>query len=162
MNASPLPSAYDVRELLEGLLGRDVGSEVVTAFVDPHKHPGAMVGAYVDDAMGLRALVISDLALTAHAGAAIALMGPRVAEDVLRAELLSPVLYDNASEILNVAASLFNVDGAPHVRLYEAYAPREILPPDVDKWVTAQGVGRLNLDMTVSGYGTGRLSIIVT
>ncbi len=160
MTTTPLPAAFDVRELLASLLGRDVEAEVVTGVVDPHKHPGALVGAYVDDALRLRALVVADLALTAYAGAAIALMGVRVAEDVVRSELLSPVLYDNAAEILNVAASLFNADGAPHVRLYEAYAPREVLPPDVDRWVLAQGA-RLSLELTVAGYGTGRMSVQV-
>jgi len=160
MTRTPLPAALNLRELLESLLGREVDGAVITSPVDPHKHPGAMVGAYVDDQLQLRALLLADLALTAYTGAAIALMGPRVAEDVLRSELLSPVLYDNASEILNVAASLFNAAGAPHVRLYEAYAPREVLPPDVDKWVLAQ-VARLDMELTISGYGAGRMSVLV-
>lgn len=160
MSRTPLPAALDLRELLESLLGRQVDGEVVTRPVDPHKHPGAMVGAYVDDQLQLRAVLLADLALTAHAGAAIALMGPRVAEDVISSELLTPVLYDNAAEILNVAASLFNAAGAPHVRLYEAYAPREVLPPDVDKWVLAN-VARLDMELTIAGYGSGRCSVLV-
>ena len=160
MTGTPLPSALAVRELLESLLGLDVEAELVTAVVDPHKHPGALVGAYVDDDDGLRALIAVDLALTAHLGASIALMGLRVAEDVIRSELLSPVLYDNAREVLNVAASLFNVDGAPHVRLVEAFAPREILPAEVEKWILAR-VARLDMEMTVAGYGGGRMSVLV-
>jgi len=160
MTGTPLPSALAVRELLESLLGRDVEAELVTAVVDPPKHPGALVGAYVDDDDGLRALIAVDLALTAHLGASIALMGLRVAEDVIRSELLSPVLYDNAREVLNVAASLFNVDGAPHVRLVEAFAPREILPAEVEKWILAR-VARLDMEMTVAGYGGGRMSVLV-
>lgn len=161
MNRTPLPTALAVRELLESLLGRDVRADLVTEGVDPHKHPGALVGAYVDDALGLRAILLTDLALTANMGAAIALMGPRVAEDVIRSELLSPVLYDNAAEILNVAASLFNAEGAPHVRLYEAYAPREVLPGDVDRNVLAR-LARIDLELEVAGYGSGRASIMVT
>ena len=157
---TPLPTALDVRELLEGLLGRDVEAELTSAGADPRKHPGAMVGAYVDDGLQLRAVVVLDLALAAAVGAAIGLMGVRVAEEVLRTELLSPALYDNASEILNVAASLFNAEGAPHVRLYEAYAPREILPADVDQRLRGMA-RRMDLELEVNGYGAGRMSVVV-
>jgi hypothetical protein len=150
----------EVRELLEGLLGRDVEAELGTGAVDPRRHPGAMAGAYVDDTQRLRAAILMDLSLTAYAGSAIALMGTRVAEDVIRSELLSPVLYDNAAEILNVAASLFNAEGAPHVRLAEAFAPREVLPSDLG---TAAGanVPRIDLTLTIGGYGSGRMSGLV-
>ncbi len=157
---TPLPTALDVRELLEGLLARDVEAELTSSGADPRKHPGAMVGVYVDDDLQLRAVITMDLALAAAVGAAIGLMGVRVAEDVVRAELLSPALYDNAAEILNVAASLFNADGAPHVRLYEAYAPREILPGDVDQRLRGMA-RRMDVELTVSGYGAGRASVVV-
>jgi len=157
---TPLPSALEVRELLEGLLGRDVEAELTSTGADPRKHPGAMVGVYVDDAQQLRAVVVLDLALAASVGAAIGLMGVRTAEDVVRTELLSPALYDNAAEILNVASSLFNAEGAPHVRLSEAYAPREILPSDVDARLRGM-VRRMDLEMSVSGYGAGRMSVVV-
>lgn len=160
MTTTPLPTAVDIRELFAGLLGRDVDAQLGTGAVDPHKHPGAIVGVYVDDALTLKAIILMDLALTAYAGSSIALMGVRVTEDVLKAELLSPVLYDNAAEILNVAASLFNAEGAPHVRLYEAYAPREVLPGDVDKWVLSH-VQRVDLELAIGGYGAGRMSVLL-
>lgn len=157
---TPLPAAVEVRELLEGLLGRDVAAVVGTGAVEPHVHPGAVVGAYVDDVLKLRALIVLDLALAAQVGAAIALLPPQGARTAVEQGLLTPALYDNAAEILNVAASLFNADGAPHVRLYEAYAPREMLPPDVAKWVLAY-VSRLDMELDVTGYGTGNISVLV-
>jgi hypothetical protein len=159
-DTTPLPTVMDVRELLEGLLGRDVETELTSAGADPRKHPGAMVGVYVDDAARLRAIVVVDMALSAALGAAIGLMGARLAGDVVRSELLSPALYDNAAEILNVAASLFNAEGAPHVRLQEAYAPREITPSDVDARLRGMA-RRVDIEMTVSGYGAGRMSVVV-
>ncbi len=156
---TPLPTALEVRELLEGLLGRDVDVEVTSTGADPRKHPGAMVGVYVDDTMQVRALLLFDLALSASLGAAIGLLGVRIAEDVVRSELLSPALYDNASEILNVGATLFNVEGAPHVRLAEAYAPREIVPSDIDSRLRGM-LPRMDLDVVVSGYGSGKLSVV--
>ncbi|NTW41282.1 MAG: hypothetical protein HGA44_15650, partial [Cellulomonadaceae bacterium] len=120
---SPLPMALEMRELLEGLLGRDVDATVGTPAVDTMAPGGAMVGAYVDDMLKLRALIVADVALAAYAGAAIALVPATAARAAVEDEKLTPNLYDNFAEILNVAASVFNHDGAPHVRLYEAYAP---------------------------------------
>jgi len=156
---TPLPNAKDVRDLLEGLLGRDVDVTTGGAMVDPGAAGGALVGVYVDARLGLRALVVADLALAARAGAAIALMPAGAAEVAIEEEQLSEALYENAYEILNVTASLFNAEGAPHVRLDRCYAPGEPLPSDVAAYVLAY-VRRLDLDATVKGYGAGRLSVL--
>ena len=157
---TPLPAALEVRELLEGLLGRDVEAVVGTGAVDPQQHPGAVVGAYVDDALQLRALAVMDMPCAAWAGAAIALVPAATAAACVEDGLITPALFENTAEILNVAASLFNHDGCPHLRLYETYAPRETLPADVATWVLAY-VRRLDMELTVSGYGTGRMSVLV-
>lgn len=157
---TPLPAALEVRELLEGLLGRDVEAVVGTGAVDPQQHPGAVVGAYVDDTLKLRALVVFDLPLAAWAGAAIALVPAATAATCVEDAVITPALFENTAEILNVGASLFNHDGCPHLRLYETYAPRETLPGDIAKWVLAY-VQRLDMELTVSGYGTGRASVLV-
>ena len=65
-----------------------------------------------------------------------------------------------AAEILNIMASLFNLEGAPHLRLYATYAPREAMPADVQKWVLAY-VQRLDMELTVAGYGSGNISVLV-
>lgn len=160
MNATPLPAALEVRELLEGLLGRNVSAIIGTGMVDPGQHPGAVVGVYVDDMLKLRALIVMDLPLACHVGAAIALLPAATAREAADQGLMTPALYDNTAEILNVAASLFNNANAPHVRLYEAHAPRETLPADVAKWVTAY-VRRLDMELEVEGYGSGRISVAV-
>lgn len=157
---TPLPAALEVRELLEGLLGRDVEATVGAAAVDPNQHPGAVVGVYVDDNLKLSAVVVVDLALACHAGAAIALIPACTAADAVEQGAITPMLFDNTAEILNVASSLFNADGAPHLRLYETYAPREALPADVATWVLAY-VRRLDMELEVAGYGRGRASVLV-
>lgn len=157
--SSPLPTVLDVRELVEGLLGRDVEAAAGAEPVDPVKGGGAMVGVYVDDRLAMRALIVVDLPFAAFAGSAIALLPVAAARTAVEDELITPGMYDNTAEILNVAASLFNHDGAPHVRLYQAYAPRERLPGDVASWVLAF-VRRQDVELTIAGYGTGRMSVL--
>ena len=57
-------------------------------------------------------------------------------------------------------ASLFNAEGAPHVKLDALYEPRSPLPADVAQWVLAY-VRRTDLEMDVAGYGPGSFSLLV-
>ena len=156
---SPLPGAKEVRDLLEGMLGREVDVRTGGAMVDPNAGDGAQVGAFVDKRGILRALVVADLPLAARAGAAIALMPAGGAEVAIEEGQLSPALFENSYEILNVMASLFNIGDAPHVKLDGCWAPRESVPVNVAQWVLAH-VRRLDLDVDVKGYGPGRLSVL--
>lgn len=157
---TPLPNAKDVRELVMGLVGREV--EVLTggAMVDPTSQAGALVGVYVDNRLKLTALVILDVPLAAYVGAALGLVPARAAQDAAYEETLTDNLSENAGEVLNVMASLFNAEGAPHVRLDRLYQPRDPLPADIAQWVLAY-VRRTDLDMSVEGYGRGRFSLLV-
>lgn len=159
ITASPLPNALPTRELLEGLLGRDVDAKVGAGAVNPAVAPGAVVGVYTDDTMAMRAIILCDLPLAAYVGAAIALVPVAQAEAAAEEGVLPANLSENVAEVFNVAASLFNAEGAPHVKLYQVYGPGEALPADVAKWVLAF-VRRLDMTMQVAGYGGGRVSIL--
>lgn len=160
MSATPLPSALETREVVEGLLGREVVVLTGGPMADPAGPGGAVVAEYTSDQLRLAALVVMDLPMAARSGAAIALMPSSASEAAVGDGELTDVLLENAGEILNVLASLFNADGAPHLRLNAVHAPGATLPVDVAPWVMAY-VARLDLECDISGYGTGVLSILV-
>lgn len=155
-----LPAAKDVRDLLADLLGRDVQVATGGPMVDPAVDFGAMVGVYVDRNVRLAALVLLDIDLASRMGAAIALLPTRAAESAINNGLLPDNIRDNAAEILNIMASLFNVEGAPHVRLDAVYAPGDPIPADVAQWILTF-VRRCDLGVDVSGYGPGQFSLLV-
>lgn len=157
---TPLPVAKDVRDLLSGLLGRDVAVAAGASMVDPAAGHGALVGTYVDGSLGLGALVLLDLELAAHSGAAIALLPPRIAEEAVADGALPENILENASEVLNVLAALLNTEGAPHLRLRSVHAPGDVLPADVAAWAMTY-VRRCDLAVDVVGYGTGHFSLLV-
>ena len=160
MSETVLPSAQEVRELVEGLLGRDVQVLTGGRIIDPAEPGGAMIGSYVDRLLRLRALVVLDLALAARVGAAIGLVPNRVSEaDVADLEL-SDALAENAAEVLNVTASLFNAEDAPHLRLDAVVQPGQPVPHDVARWVKAY-VPRLDLTVHIAGYGDGAVSVLL-
>lgn len=158
---TPLLEPAAVADLLTMLLGRETTADTATRRVQPFQHPGATVATYIDDDDRLRAVIAMDLALTAFTGAAIAVMGPRVAEDAIRTTLVNQALYDNAYEVLNVTASLFNVEDAPHVRLADVYAPREFPPEPVATIVQAADTPNVTIEVDIAGYGGGRLTVLV-
>lgn len=160
MIQTALPSAKQTRELLEGLFGREMTVFTGAPMVDPTGPGGAVVAEYISDQLRLAALVVMDVPMAARAGAAIALMPSTVSEEAVDDGELTDVLLENAGEIFNVMASLFNAEGAPHVRLNAVHAPNAALPSDVAPWVMAY-VARLNLACDISGYGPGALSVIV-
>jgi len=155
---NPLPSNLAIRNLLSDLLNRDVdlsdGRPLAVG-----GNPGSLVGLYVDDHLKSKAVVVFDFALAAHAGASIGLLPPGASEAAIEDKELPENLAVNSREVLNIMASLFNVEGAAHLKLYATYVPGEVLRPDVVDWATRTG-SRLDLTVEVNRYGKGALSII--
>lgn len=155
-----LPAAKEIRDLLEGLVGRDVTVGPTTPLA-PGPYAPASVGVYVDDLLRVCAVVSCDLALSAWAGAAIGLVPARAAEEARSAGTLTPTLVENLSEVLNVTASLFNVPGAAHLRLHAVHAAGTPLPPDALARSLALG-RRIDLSVAIAGYGSGKLAVVLS
>jgi hypothetical protein len=153
-----VPHPKDVRDMLEGVLGRDVdvapGEPVV-----PTAAAWAGIGAYVEDNLTLSAAVAADLALTAYAGAALGLVPAASAAQAISDYIVSDAIWENFAEVLSIGSTLLNHDGAPHVRLYASYPPGELPPADISGLL--HGLGRrLDLKVTIAGYGSGMLSVV--
>ncbi len=160
MSTTPLPAAQAVRELVEGLLGRSVEARSAHAGVELKRNRENLVGAYVTDVGHLSAVVLVDLAGAARLGAALGL-APRTAADAAITSGLLPVqLGDNVAEVLNVAASLFNADGAPHLRLLSVYGGDAPVPADVAT-AAAAFAPRVDLELDIAGYGPGGWSVVL-
>ena len=159
MNAVPLPVAQDVRELVEGLLGRAVDARQAHKGVDL-KNRENLVGAYVTDEGHVAAIILVDLAGAAHLGAALGLAPRSAADAAVKGGLLPVQLGENVAEVLNVAASLFNADGGPHLRLLAVYGGDAPVPADIAQWAKAYSP-RVDLELDINGYGTGGWSIVL-
>ncbi|MCF6378404.1 hypothetical protein L2K70_12390 [Nocardioides KLBMP 9356] len=152
------PNAMEVRELLSGLLGRDVEVVLSDAFTGDSS-VGSTFAVYVDDQQATRVVAVMDLALSAWAGAAVGLMPAGGASDAIAERDLSPMLKENLAEVLNVMSALVNAEGAPHVRLDAVHHVDSWPHPQVLADVATPG-RRLDLQVTVPQYGAGRLSVV--
>ncbi|MBL8932865.1 MAG: hypothetical protein JNL54_22310 [Kineosporiaceae bacterium] len=153
---SPLPSRHAVRSLLEGLIGRDI--EIKDGNPVPPQASNVLA-VYVTDKLAVSALAVVDLAGGARLGGALAMMPKGGVDDAIAAKEMYPALRDNCYEVLNVLAAVFNVPNAPHVRLYEMLGPNGAVPGDIAALSATVG-NRMDVQITVAGYGPGLLSLI--
>ena len=158
MEQLALPTPFDVREVLEGLLGRDVTVDVCPPYL-PGPDAPALLGTYVDDRLALRTVAVVDVPLGANLGAAVGLIPRAQAAEAAESGLVPANLLDNLREVLNVLASTLNRAGQAHQRLYELHAAGTLPPADVSSWAKVP-VGRLDLQVGIAGYGGGQLGFV--
>ncbi len=156
-DVSVLPGSLAVRNLFEDLLGREVT-------VSPGEPLGAeevktaTVAIFTDNFQKMYAVLGLDLSLAANAGAALGLLPAGAAEDSVDEKQLYPNLAENVFELCNIFTSLLNREGAPHIKLYQVLYPGMELPNDARAVLLALG-RRLDLNVEVSRYGKGKLSL---
>jgi len=156
--STPLPPAKPVRDLLEELLGRDVDVRPGEP-LSPDDDRSTTLAVYVDDSLQLQLVGVADIAFAAYAGAAIGLVPAAAAKEAVAGRLLPSNIAENLYEVLNICASLLNADGVPHVRLHEVHFPGATPPPQAVSVACTVG-RRLDLVVTIAGYGAGRFSFV--
>ncbi|GAA3660593.1 hypothetical protein GCM10022237_20550 [Nocardioides ginsengisoli] len=154
-----LPLPKQLRDLLADLLGREVSLEPAPPYA-PGPDTPASVAVYVDDSLRISALIACDLAFSAYAGAALGLVPPGGAQAAVDDGKLTDTLSENLYEVLNIAASMFNVAGADHLRLHALHPAGPPLDPQLR--ISTLTLGRReDLRVEVGGYGAGSLSIVL-
>jgi hypothetical protein len=154
-----LPAAKDVRDMLTGLLGKDI-AVAPGGPVTPTPDKPVAVAVYVDPHMAVNALCVMDLGAAAYTGAALALLPPGGAQDAVEEDHeLTGMLVEALHEVVNVLSALFNVPGAPHSKLHKLYAPGEALPGDIEGLLA--NFNRLDLSIGVPAYGKGAISLVL-
>jgi len=156
--ATHLPAAYDVRTLLEELLGRPVEVNPGPPWAPLGGEKGTFA-LYVDDRLAIRAVGVCDLPFSAYAGAAIGLVPPTTAAAAVADGALDQNTQENLYEVLNICAALYNVDGAPHMKLHQVLHVGADVAPQVQALSAVLG-RRLDLRVDIPGYGAGRISFV--
>jgi hypothetical protein len=159
MSTVLLPAAKDVRDMISGLVGKEV-SVSPGAPVTPEPNRPVTIAIYTAPDMSVNALCLMDLGASAYTAAALALLPPGGAQDAVEEDKeLSPMLLEALHEVVNVLSALFNTPGAPHSKLNKLVADSEDIPGDVAGMLA--GFNRLDLSLEVPGYGKGGLSLVL-
>jgi hypothetical protein len=152
-----LPPVKLIKDVLDGLLGRDV----VLAPGEPMVSVDAIGGAlavYIDDRNALQAVAGWNLPAAANVGAAVALVPRAGAEAAIEDQYLPDNLLENLNEVSNVLASIFQIPGNPHLRLEQTHRPVNAAPADAVALLYALGQP-IDVVLDVPGYGGGRLAV---
>jgi hypothetical protein len=159
MSTVLLPAAKDVRDMLSGLVGKEV-SVSPGAPVTPEPNRPVTVAIYTAPDMSVNALCVMDLGAAAYTAAALALLPPGGAQDAVEEDKeLSPMLLEALHEVVNVLSALFNTPGAPHSKLNKLVPDGEEVPGDIAGMLA--GFNRLDLTLQIPGYGKGGLSLVL-
>lgn len=159
MPGNALPPPKVVRDLFTDTLGKtvDIGPGkpvLVTAVSDTY------IGVYTTDRLQTGAIVVMSLPLAGYLGGAFGLLPPKSIQEAVDRRMLPATAVDTVQEIFNIASGIFNTSGSRHLKLYQVIGPEEPAPLDVLALASSLG-RRLDLDVTVPGYGTGTVSIIL-
>jgi hypothetical protein len=159
MSTVLLPAAKDVRDMISGLVGKEV-SVSPGAPVTPEPNRPVTIAIYTAPDMSVNALCLMDLGASAYTAAALALLPPGGAQDAVEEDKeLSPMLLEALHEVVNVLSALFNTPGAPHSKLNKLVPDGGEVPGDIAGMLA--GFNRLDLAIEVPGYGKGALSLVL-
>lgn len=151
----PLPNADAVARNLRDLLGKPVtvkpGPALAAATV-------AFAAIYVDDTGATQAVGAVDLPFSAHSGAALAMIPAAVAAENVQRKKLEDSLRENLEEVVNILAGVLNVATGKHLKLAGVVVPSAVAPEA--KAIMSKPASRVDFDVTIPGYGAGKLSFL--
>jgi hypothetical protein len=151
-----LPEPEALGDLLTGLVGEEVGVAAKSEPVRPQEL--VLVGAWRDDAGLDRLLCGFDVKLANFLGAALAMIPSAAALDEIKAKRVSDDVFENVKEICNIASGAINQEGSVHLKLGEMFRAGADLPSELTNTFKSPQ-NRLDLEVDVPGYGSGKLAI---
>lgn len=143
-----------LRETLSTLVGRSItvapGSRLAPSA------PG-YTALYVDDTGRPTGMAVFDMPLAAYTGAALVMIPVASAKDALAAGTLTPSLKENFYEVMNVVSVVFT-DALRRRQKLQATFENPNVPDAANKVLNAPHK-RLDVNVTIDGYGAGRTSL---
>lgn len=118
------------------------------------------LATYIDAEGIIRYAATCDMAFLAGVGAALAMIPPNVVLEAVKTGKPSPVLLENAFEVMNIVASLYNdPEGiGTHVKFKDLVVAPPLAPDMVPR--LAKPAARIDFGVSVPGYGDGKLSLL--
>lgn len=154
-----LPEHLALAACLNALLGKQLKVSRTAPLVF-NRQALPPLAVYENDSGAVVALCAFELGLASKLGAALALIPPQQAAECEQVGQLSGNIAENLGEVANIMARLLNAAGAPHVKLHEVLLPPWPVPEGMAKALAAPAQ-RLDLELSVPGYGAGKLTLLL-
>lgn len=151
-----LPPPLTLTNLVGDLIDQRVTSKATPATrADPKKQ---LAATYRNEAGDVVAVALCDLPVGASFAAALTMVPAGRVDECVKDGRLDDVLRENLHEVFNVLSAAFPMSGAPRVILHEMRCQQDASPETVA--VVAAPSSRLDLDVTVGGYRSGKFSLL--
>lgn len=158
-DAVTVPTGLPLPEEIAALVGDLIGRGTTASVASGEGEVAAVAVAVYEKSDNNQAYfaVLADLSFAAYPGAALTMIPPGGARDVVAEGALTPMLEENAYEVFNVLSRVFNGPGRPHIKLRGVYPPASC-PPDSWKLTRSPELAYC-VELSVDGYGSGRAQI---
>lgn len=144
--------------MFSDLVGKKVSGEEIEEYAIDSD---TMVrGVFIANGEAPGAVYLLDLELAAALGAALVMMPAGLVKESVQDKAMFPGLVDNSFEVLNVMSRLVNRAGGIHYKIREQVLTGVALAPDAAA-VVENHTQRIDLKLSVDGYGSGRLTIVI-
>lgn len=151
-----LPTHKAVRDLLAERTGRGVTLAPALPYA-PGSRDRATYAVFVDAALRTHAVVVCDLTLSVLLGAASAMIPVGGTEAEIAQRWLAPGTTRRLREVIEGFTGLLSPAG--ELRMHDLYVPGVEPPTDIPAYAHSLG-RRLDLEVAISAYGQGRLSVV--
>ena len=152
-----LPTQIAVRDMISMLLGRPAqATEGAPVNLNPFKK--CVVATFVDHRKAVRAVALFDMMMAAGTGAALSLLPASTAVEVAKSGEFDKVMKENMKEVFNVCSTLFP---GPELNLSRIYLTFKTTPKPLKDALRTKGGNRIDLEITLPGYGKGRASFVL-
>tara|TARA_B100001123_G_scaffold357062_1_gene411056 strand:- start:238 stop:735 length:498 start_codon:yes stop_codon:yes gene_type:complete len=156
---SKIPSGERVSTLLHRLFGKPVDySYSKPVKTVPWLRIGVAVYCYEDDTIAF--LGLADLNFSSRAGSALTLIPANVADQAIIQQKLSNHMFRNLYEVFNSLGVLLNDQQKEPVYLKALHLGSRMDLPDSLRELVKTNQSNVDLDLHISGYGDGRLTIM--
>jgi hypothetical protein len=161
INKIPLPIQEVLKDFFVDLLGKGAAaSKAKEMKLSPDADRKLVVSVWEDKWNRPAAICVAEQMMAAIAGAALVMAPAASLTDVEKSGELPENLLENYNEVINILSSVMNQTEAVHLRLKHTFQfPNDALPKDIWAVVDAPS-NRRDFDLTVEGYGSGKLSIL--
>lgn len=156
----PLPIQEAVRDLLSDLVGTGVAVDKTSPLIFDEEDTKGVISEYIDDDNVLVALCLADGPFACYCGAALSMIPAAAANESIKRNELPENLLDNYAEVVNIMSRLVNSSTSTHLRLGKVYVVPGDLPEVVANAVASPSMRR-DFVATISGYGSGKVSLLL-
>ena len=156
----PTPRDIEVRQMLAMLFGNDLTISETDA-LPTGADSGNAAAVFISDDDNPVTACVCDMKFAAFAGAALTRIPVGGAEDAAESGELTENMIGNLHEVMNICSRLFMSGNSPHLRLDKLYTKIAEVPENALTMLDSIA-GRLDLKVSIPGYGEGQIAFLST